>query len=175
MATIVLDAKEFAKYHKTLSTGFERAALRGLRSGAARAVAYLVQRTRNAPSADPGGKGTGGAVNTGEFIRAWRVMNMAEGARIMNERPYSWIIEKGRRAGATAPPQAPIIRWAQLRLGKTRKEAKALAYVIARAIKRRGLLGRFILTADEAKTMILKLVREETVRELERAIRGAKR
>lgn len=174
MATIVLDAKEFARYHKTLAAGFERAAMRGLRSGAARAVAYLIDRTRHAPPANPGGKGRGGAVNTGEFVRAWRVLNTPEGARLMNDRPYGPIIEKGRRVGAPQPPQAPIARWAQLRLGMSRKDAKAIAFVIARAIKRRGLLGRFILTADEAKVMILQLVREETIRELERAIRGAK-
>jgi hypothetical protein len=46
------------------------------------------------------------------------------------------------------PPIAPIAQWAQRRLGLNEGDARAAAYLIARAIARRGLKARMILNAS---------------------------
>lgn len=200
---MVLNSKEFALYHRKLAERFRPAVLRGVNSGAARAVSYLVERTRAAPPANPSGIGSGGAVDTGAFIRSWRAVPMPDGASLVNTSGYSPIIEDGRRARSKFPPRAALIAWIRRKLSpspRPRKtssnkrdsfddrvkerareakeskrkrrysmsEAERLYFPIARAIARRGLKGRKILNADEARTWILELVRREVAAELNR-------
>lgn len=139
------------------------AARRGLLSASVRGWSLMVERTRRAPPANPGGKGGGGAVNTGSFARAWRHGAIAEGeggtaggARIFNSSPYGAVIEHGRRAG-TWPPRAAIARWAQRRLGLSEEDAQRAAFPIARAIARRGLLPRNIMSGAEPQLLKIML------------------
>lgn len=169
MTVLRMNAQEFARYHRRLAEQFKPTLLKGIRSGAQRAIAYLQTQTRLAPPANPKGIGTGGAVNTGRFLGGWRSKAIPEGAVITNDRPYGPIVERGRRQGAKMPPAADIIAWIQRRLGKSREEAIALRFVISRAISRRGLLGRFIMTSNTAQAEIAKLVQAEMAHELEHA------
>lgn len=195
MATRVLTAREYIEYHRKLARNFRPAALRGVMSGAARCIPYLVQQTRLAPPANPSGVGKGGAVNTGDFIRRWQAQQTPYGARLFNDHPAANVIEKGRAAGAKPPPVAPITAWVMRKIpgykpakfGKRivhplgprefkkiaskYNAARGLAFAIAKAIGRRGLIGRRILTSPQAKFKILQFVRAETIRELRRAIR----
>ena len=119
--------------------------MRGARRGALHAVSTLQRATGTASPANPAGRGTGGAVNTGHYKRAWKWEMEPDGARVHNVAPYASVIEEGRRAGSRFPPTTAIKEWAQRRLGLSEKEAKAAAYPIARAIARRGLVGRKVL------------------------------
>lgn len=235
---LVLNAKQFAEYHRRLADKFRPTVLRGVRAGAARAVGYLVARTREAPPANPAGKGSGGAVNTGAFVRRWRAIPLPDGAALVNDSPYGPIIEDGRRRGSKFPPRDALIAWIRRKLlaqpkrrrfgpGESREarrdrtekkrlesrirqfgredprqgprkpekfgpqrrsrpnpkakpkersrraasldtQAARLYFPIARAISRRGLLGRKILTAPTAKEEILRMVTREVAAEINR-------
>lgn len=230
---LVLSSKEFAAYHKRLADQLRPTILRGVHSGAARAVGYLVQRTRAAPPANPAGVGSGGAVNTGAFIRRWKSVKLPDGAELVNDSPYAGIVDPdaqyGRRPGSKFPPRDALIAWIRRRLftrppqkrrrfaprtgadkeregaqkardkrvrdflrdheepkarrpgaagggGKRRagpspdQLAARLYFPIARAIARRGLLGRRILHDLEAKRAILDYVRADVRRELEKEL-----
>ncbi len=167
---LVLNSKQFAIYHQHLVDRFRPAVIRGVHSGAARAIGYLVDRTRTARPANPGGIGSGGAVNTGEFMRGWRVLRASDGATILNTKAHSPIVEHGRRAGSKFPPRAPLVAWIRRRLRMTEEQAQRMYYPIAKEIARRGLIGRKILDADEARHEIMRLVELEVVAELNRAM-----
>ena len=198
MPVLQMDMRQWSRYHQRLAERFQPAALKGARSAGLRAQAVMVRRTREAPPANPAGIGSGGAVNSGEFLRAWRNLPIPEGSRVLNDRPYGVFIEKGRqswgdalvegpaRKGAGAgrlsrgrggsrslrglPPLDMIARWAQRRLGLSESEAKRAAFPIAAAIRRRGLQPRQILSGDSAQAELAQILHEEVVRELDREI-----
>lgn len=116
---LVLDSKQFAMYHARLAERFKPTLLRGVRAGAARAVSYLVDRTRTAPPANPSGIGEGGAVNTGNLVRRWRFVATPEGADLFNNAPYSPVVDGGRRPGKF-PPRDALIPWIMRRILTTR-------------------------------------------------------
>lgn len=167
MAVLRLNPQEFAKYHQKLAERLRPTLQRGVISGAARAIPYLVERTRTAPPANPAGKGTGGAVNTGAFVGGWRSLPLVDGAALINSKGYGPIVEHGRRVGAALPPYRAIVEWAKRRLGLSDEEAERAAYPIRAAIKKRGLIGRKILTAEAARNHIMMLVRLEVIHEIE--------
>lgn len=167
MAVLRMNPREFARYHERLAREFKPTLLRGLRAGAARALPYLVDRTRAAPPANPAGIGAGGAVNTGNLIGGWRVKPLPDGAAIINLRSYGPTVDGGRRAGSKLPPLKDITRWIMRRLGKSESEARKLAFPFARAIARRGLIARKILTGEDAQIRISELVHEEMQHELD--------
>jgi len=169
MAVLRMDARQFARYQHRLAKNFRRVLLRGVHAGAQRAVAYMVERTRTAPPANPGGVGEGGAVNTGDFVRRWRMRALPDGAVVTNDDPKGPHIEHGRRPGKM-PPIAAIAAWAFRRLGLSVEEAKRAAYPMALAIARRGLLPRQIMTSQDAQDRILYLVREEMIHEIDREL-----
>lgn len=171
MTLLRLNSQEFARYHQQLADRFRPALVRGAHSGAARCVAYLVQRTREAPPANPAGVGEGGAVNTGNLLRGWRWKPLDDGAIVHNLQGYSPIVELGRRAGSKMPPLAAIVPWIRRRLGMTEAEAMEIQYIIRKRIAERGLIGRRIMTAHEAHVRQLELLNLEVVRELERELR----
>lgn len=228
---LVLNSAQFANFHKRLAERFKPAVMRGVRSGAARAIPYLVQRTRTAPPANPGGVGSGGAVDTGALVQSWRVIAAPDGASIVNMAAHGANVEYGRKSGSKFPPRAPLIAWIKRKLlakpkvkkrrfgprntkeqdreiadrrrlenairrvgakdpqygprrpkpdgrrkgdGRGKRtisaddQAARLYFPIARAIARRGLIARKLLTAPEAGEEILKLVTWEVTNELNR-------
>lgn len=163
----IVSPREFALYMERLSGGFIPAVKRGILSGAMRGLTVLDRRTREARSANPRGIGTGGAVDKGGgggFIGRWKVEATATGAVIRNNAVYAPVIEWGRRVGSLMPPVKVIARWAQRRIGLSPEEAKRAAFSIARAIQKRGLLPRLILT--DAIPELMSVTRQEVDREL---------
>jgi hypothetical protein len=140
--TITLDqlAPSFSKLPKRLKTAVFRGALRG----AMRAVQTLQRATSIAPPASD--RGSPGAVHTGQYKRSWRAERTTTGARVYNSAGYAAIIEYGRRAGSRLPPTTLIARWAQRKLRLSPKQAAAAAFPIAKAIAKRGLRGRKVMT-----------------------------
>lgn len=125
---------------------FMKAALKGAHAGALRAVSTLQRATSQAPAANPGRNNSTGAVNTGFYKRAWKSERLVDGARVFNQAVYAAVIESGRRAGATMPPTKDLTNWAQRKLGLSREDATRASYAIAKAIKRRGLAPRRVMT-----------------------------
>ena len=145
----------------------EKAYKRGLRSAAMRARTIMDAATVTAPPASP--NGTRGAVNTGAYRRAWKVEPTADGIHIYSLSPYAGVIEYGRRPGARMPPSYPedvIARWAQRKLGLPYKRAKAVSFLIRRAIARRGLAPRRVLTSPNTVAFLSAALRGEVEREI---------
>jgi hypothetical protein len=166
MTTIRLSLKDFPASYRQLGPRLNEAALRGAMRGAHHAVATLQRATSAAGPANPQGVGTGGAVNTGHYKRAWKAERLSDGARVYNVAPYASVIEHGRRAGTKMPPKEVITRWIQRRLGKPLKEARAMAFVVQRAIAKRGLVGRKVMT--NAQFDIMQDFYQDLVAELDR-------
>lgn len=118
--------------------------------------------TANAPPASA--NGGIGAVDTGKYLRSWKVnrvtLDKIRGVLITNSAEYMAVIERGRGLGKRPPPTDVIARWAQRRLGLPYKEAKRAAWPIARAIGRRGLYARRVMTGNPAKNSYRKTMHE---------------
>jgi len=54
---------------------------------------------------------------------------------------YGEVIEKGRRAGKTWPPEGTLLRWIDMKMGVTGEQAKGLEFVIRRKIGQKGFPG----------------------------------
>lgn len=65
--------------------------------------------------------------------------------------PYPSVQESGRMPGKKMPPPSALERWVYLVLGVPEAEAHGVAFVVARAIGRRGLKGKFFLTRAYAE------------------------
>jgi hypothetical protein len=58
---------------------------------------------------------------------------------------YPAVIEFGRRPGAKPPPVSALVEWVKVKLGATEQTARNVAFLVARAIGRRGLKPRKVL------------------------------
>ncbi len=163
---LILTPKQFAEQAKKLGPNFVKAARKGALAGAYRAIPIIHKAVGAAPPANPAGIGVGGAVNTGHYKRAWKAERTAEGARVYNQASYASIIESGRRPGKM-PPIETIVRWAMRRMSITEKKARRIAFPIALAIKKRGLIGRKVLTNAQP------LIYQAFFAEVEKAINAA--
>ncbi len=56
-------------------------------------------------------------------------------------KPYGEVIEKGRTAGKGMPPAGSLLRWLEVKLGLSEKEAKRIEFVVRRKIKTKGFTG----------------------------------
>ena len=68
------------------------------------------------------------------------------------------------------PPLEMIMRWAQRRFGISEREARARAFLIARAIQARGIRARLVMTNGVSE--MTRVVGEEQERELNAAMGG---
>lgn len=57
---------------------------------------------------------------------------------------YGDVIEKGRSAGKTWPPEGTLLRWIEMKLGVEGAEARRLEFIIRRKIGKKGFPGRFM-------------------------------
>lgn len=58
-----------------------------------------------------------------------------------SQSPYGEVIEKGRTAGKTWPPEGALVRWIEMKFGVDEAEAKRLEFVVRRKIGRKGFEG----------------------------------
>lgn len=126
-------------------------------------------------------------VNTANYRRGWQARDLDTGAVIYNDVPYAAIIEGGRRPGARMPPVQIILDWVRKkRIGNTfigpiqpthgprpskgqgrrltarqdtvERQQWWISLQIARAIAKRGIRGRHIMT--KTKTRLDPIVQE---------------
>jgi len=157
MTTKIISVKQYAQYLFKLGDNLPKAAKRGILSGAMRALPIMQRRTTEA-----------GAVNTRTLLRAWKAERTENGAIIYNSMPYSGVVEYGRRPGKF-PPKEAIARWAQRRMGLSRKESLQAAFLISRSIAKRGIKARRIAegATKEITDAIMTEVDREIAKELE--------
>jgi hypothetical protein len=112
-------------------------------------------------------------INTGEYARSWQARRLGNGAVLFNDAPYASIIELGRRPGSKAPPTSVIMKWLEQKLRgsvKNRKsreaQARGLAFVIARAIGKRGLPAHRVMARTRLR--LNRIVRDA----VDQAMRG---
>jgi hypothetical protein len=106
----------------------------------------MQERTDTAQPAS--NNGTPGAVDTGAYRAAWTTAMLPNGASVLNKRPYSPVIEGGRRIGMPVGKQGiiNIADWAHRKLHIPVEQARSVAYAIAQEIKRRGLRARKVMS-----------------------------
>lgn len=108
-------------------------------------------------------------VDRGTYRRSWRYDDLPNGAQITNSVPYASVIEGGRRPGARQPPTEALVGWVKRKglvkgRGKSADaEARGVAFIIARAIAKRGLPAKGVL----------KRALERLRTEVEEAVRAA--
>jgi hypothetical protein len=97
-------------------------------------------------------------INVGSYIRAWQAKHLDNGAVLFNDAPHAIFVERGRRPGARMPPKAVIAEWLDQKMrgrirarGKRLQEAARLAFVVARAIGKRGLPAHRIMARTKRK------------------------
>ena len=163
---VKLTVSQYASAMRKLGKTFLPTVKRGVLSGALHSLEVVRSNTQHCPPASP--NGSAGAVNLGVFYRGWRAARTEGGAVIFNDTPYASVIERGRRPGARPPPSAVLIPWLRRKAHMTEAEAKRLAFVVARAIGRRGQEGRFILEASEPN--IIERVHAGILSELDKEI-----
>lgn len=54
---------------------------------------------------------------------------------------YGDVVEKGRTAGKGMPPKGSLIRWLEVKLGLSEKEAQRIEFVVRRKIASKGTKG----------------------------------
>jgi hypothetical protein len=153
-----IDVAKLAPLIRQLGPNAKKAIVRGALSGALLSVVYMQKRTADEGIFDRGG-----------YRRGWKARATANGAILMNDAPYSPIIEDGRRPGARRPPLPVIERWAKRKLALTSEEAKRASFPIARAIAVRGIKGKHVLR--DAVPALVKIVQQEVERELRAEVR----
>lgn len=70
------------------------------------------------------------------------------------EEEYPAVMEYGRKPGNMPPPQA-LERWVQLVMGVNAKDVAGVAFVVARAIGRKGIKGRKFLERGWQKSQMM--------------------
>jgi len=108
-------------------------------------------------------------INNSHYLQGWKAAKLDNGAVLFNDTPYAAVIEHGRRPGSKQPPLAPIAEWLEQKLRgkvKNRKkrlaQARSLAFVVARAIGRRGLPAHRVMARTRRKLnpLVQRAVRE---------------
>lgn len=165
MPVVKIDMKQFVEQTKRMAEELIPTAVDGAYLAALRGIDIMQRRTREAPPANPAGVGEGGAVNLGAFLRSWKAERLSDGARVYNISPHAPVVEHGRRQNKKPPPSDVIARWLQRRLGMAEDEARGMAFVVARAIGKRGLKGRKISEGGQEE------ISEVALEEIEMAIR----
>ena len=143
-------------------TGFEAELMRDLSTGMHKAV----NMTETAVSGFT-------PVNTGALRGSTTTNVMGTPASITGEVVtdivYGWPVEEGRRPGKM-PPVSAIELWVRRKLGISGTEARQVAYVVARAIGKRGTRGAYMFKQgfEQVRPAIISLF-ERIVDEATRA------
>src|SRR5258706_3529201 len=87
----------------------------------------------------------------GAIARSTLFENTSFGARVVTRAPGARAIEGGRGAGARAPSAGALQEWA------SRHGLAGLEFVIARAIARRGIRGRFFMKRTKQRLHELEI------------------
>jgi hypothetical protein len=155
--TYTIRAEDLYRDTKRLDEATRAAIAKAQVKAAKESLALLRLRTLNTPPASPNGEV--GAVASGKFLRGWRISYSGRQVILSNVARHAVFVEGGRRPGARPPPSSALLAWVTLKLGLTGKQAQSAAFLIARAIGRRGLRPRPVMTAPSVQRSLLAIHR----------------
>ena len=156
---------ELAKYYRKLGRDIEPAMRKGVFIGAQRSLGVFRKTAQLL-----GAWGRGGMPN---YMGSFRASKHPLGAMIYNFAPYAGVIEWGRRAGfgVSKEGQLQLAQWVRRKLRvKNESEVRSLVFVIARAIKARGLQPRNVM--KRALPYAMRLVNQEITKAISAAMGG---
>ena len=136
-SVVRMNVRDFPRWMRNLSAQYPKAIRTGLRRAAQRSLAYVTTTAINTAEPYP-------PVDRGMYRRAWKVQDTPEGARLLNDMPYAAVIEYGRRPGRM-PPVDVLAGWVRRKFGLKEKEARGIAFAIARKIAAKGTAPRFVI------------------------------
>lgn len=146
MATTTVKLADLGSYVTGLTEDRRKAMIKTVQTECGTLGLALIQQTIDQTHPLP--------VDRATYRRGWKCRKLDDGASLQNSQAHASIIERGRRPGQRPPPSDTMIGWvhrkgltkkAGLR-GKAAKQAeRGMAFVIARAIGRRGLKARWVL------------------------------
>ncbi len=158
-----MDTFTFGEYSRQLANDASapERAVRTIRKTVRLHAPRLIQSEINAIVPPP--------VDRGTYRRNFKEDDIPGGIQVYNFSPHAGIIELGRRPGEKAPPLQPIIDWVFRKgLVKHRSrgtasasqlaQARGIAFVVARAIARRGLPARYVMR--NASRALDKIIRQ---------------
>lgn len=69
--------------------------------------------------------------------------------RVFSSLPYAIVIDQGRAPGARMPPPDALVPWVKrvLQVGGSEEEVRSVAFIVARAIGRKGIKARNFVAA----------------------------
>lgn len=157
--------KQAAQKTEELGARWNKAAVRGLQSAAARGVQDII--TRIIPSRTPQ------PVDRGIYRAGWRFYPAPDGAVIECFEPHAIFIEDGVRAQNVKIGRAMIralTEWVARKGIVSADEAENVAWAIAKAMKKRGIFGKqgMGVLRELVEKYLPGYVEEEVARELER-------
>jgi len=164
--TVTMSMDQWAAWMSRLQGRFMPAAIRGIRTGAVQAHTVMLKRTKKAPPASDRPGSTPGAFNYGTYFESWKISPLPDGAVVYNSQPYAGVIEYGRRPSPVSKEgRRNLTRWAMRKLGVTESEAKSVAFLVARSLKKRPLRARNVMTGGVQE--MTDAVRGEITKELD--------
>jgi len=157
--------KQAAQKTDELNERWNKAAVRGLQSAAARGVQDII--TRIIPSRTPQ------PVDRGLYRAGWRFYPAPNGAVIECFEPHAVLIEEGVRAANVKPGKAMIralTEWVQRKGIASADEAESVAWRIAKTMQKRGIFGKqgMGVLRELVEKYLPNYIEEEVARELEK-------
>jgi hypothetical protein len=146
MVAVKIPLERLGQYEARLaSKGLKEAMGRAVVKSARDALALFQRGTHTAIAASPNG-GPPGAIAFGSFLKGWHVYGFAPGdVHVQNRESNAVFVEGGRRPGKP-PPISALLPWVRLKLAPANEaQARMKAFLVARAIGKRGLRGREIM------------------------------
>jgi hypothetical protein len=165
-----MQVRDWVEYHRRLGGAKMRAAVRkGMARAGKEAVRELQRRTAEIPIWDLGRMHAGWKAQQ----KNWNTVLVYNRAR------HTVFVERGRRPGARPPPVDAILPWVRRHIqldGQTRSRRgsdpyRAVAFLIARAIGRRGIAPRPVLTdQDFVQDVLVPIFLDRVAEELDEAL-----
>lgn len=159
-----------------VAKAMDEAAFEAAQRGRSLIVSRIIPMSRKMP------------VDTGFYRQSWKAERLPGGGAILfSDAPYAAVIEHGRRVGQRPPPVNVIAAWVRRKMGRRLKreirrryagqrlaagdreaaierEIQSTAFVIARAIGRRGLPPQWVMA--RALPSVRRLFQESVQRRL---------
>lgn len=157
-----IDLKDAGAYFERLGEAQRQAAIRGLRSAAARGVQIVQSEIIPSKTPQP--------VDRGVYRAGWRWTPVPGGAVVENAEPHAAFVEYGVRASNVRVGRAMLAALQEWARRHGFEDPLGAAWAIARAMQRRGIFGAGLGVLRELNERLRGgLVAEEVRREVEAA------
>jgi hypothetical protein len=160
--TVRIPISGFARYEKALGLAMRQAVF----GKSMRTAGKLVREYMEAETIKRG------IFHRKRFARSWRMVigNVPSSARVYNKMPYASVIEYGRRPNSRRPPVDALVPWVRDKFGVRGKEARSVAFLVARKIGIKGIKARPVARDPKVQAKVMKIVTRTVQEKLRAAI-----